>query len=62
MINKLTKEREELIDLKCSFISHITPKVHHKLVKLVGERFIIDCQIDGVDEDALWDTVLRLVC
>ena len=55
-ISKLTKERDELIDLKCSFISHITPKVHHKLVKLVGERCIIDCEIDGVVGEALWDT------
>ena len=45
-----------MIDVKCSFISHIVPKVHHKLVKLVGERCIIDCEIGGVVGDALWDT------
>ena len=55
-IDKLTKERDELVDLKCSFISHITPKVQHKLVKLVGERCIIDCEIAGVVDEALWDT------
>ena len=45
-----------MVDLKCSFISHITPKAHHKLVQLVGEKCIIDCEIGGFVDEALWDT------
>ena len=55
-INSLSKERDTLIDLKCNFVSHVTPTVQRKLVQLVGERCIIDCKIDGVDDEALWDT------
>ena len=55
-ISSLSRERGEKIDEMCSFISHVTPKVHQKLVQLVGERCIIQCKIGGRDEEGLWDT------
>ena len=55
-IKQLTKERDELIDLKCSFVSHVTPKLRQRIVELVGERCIIECTIEGEKEESLWDT------
>ena len=63
-ISGMAKERDEKIDEKCSFVSHVTPKVKQKLVQLVGERCMIECEIAGYVEDALWDTgaQVSLIC
>ena len=55
-ISSLAKERDISIDEKCSFVSHVTPKVRQKLVQLVGERCVIQCKIGGSEVEALWDT------
>ena len=63
-ISGLAKERDAKIDEKCSFVSHITPKVKQKIVKLVGERCMIECEIAGCVEEGLWDTgaQVSLIC
>ena len=55
-ISGLAKERDEIIDKNCCFVSHVTPKVRQKLVQLVGERCVIQCEIGGCEEESLWDT------
>ena len=50
------KEREKMVDVACAFTGHISPKEKRKLVELVGERCLIECTINGVSGDALWDT------
>ncbi|PIK62860.1 hypothetical protein BSL78_00194 [Apostichopus japonicus] len=37
-------------------ISHLTPKVHRELTKLVGRRCLIECNLNTVRETVLWDT------
>ena len=55
-IQQLIKERDELIELKCSFVSHVTPKLRQKIVELVGEKCMIECMIEGEKVESLWDT------
>ena len=38
------------------FVSHLTPKKSQKFANLVGERCIINCNLDGKQIQALWDT------
>ena len=63
-ISGMAKERDEKIEEKCSFVSHVTPKVKQKLIQLVGERCMIECEIAGYIDDALWDTgaQVSLIC
>ena len=63
-IKGLSKERDDRVDNLCSFVSHVTPKVRRKIVELVGERCVIECCINGVEVEGLWDTgaQVSLVC
>ena len=38
------------------FVSHLTPKQHSIVAKLVGEKCKIHCVIGGMETEALWDT------
>ena len=53
-----------MIDDMCSFMSHATPKVRRQIAEVVGERCIIECMINGVKAESLWDTgaQVSLVC
>ena len=42
--------------LKTSFPSHLTPRQHSKLTKLVGRKCIASCLDLGKKVNALWDT------
>ena len=42
--------------LKTSFPSHLTPRQHSKLTKLVGRKCIFSCLDLGKKVNALWDT------
>ena len=55
-ISGLSKERDQMIDDMCSFISHATPKFRRQIAEVVGERCIIECLINGVKAEGLWDT------
>ena len=53
-LNQSSGKGEE--DLKISVPSHLTPRKHSKLTKLVGRRYIVSCLLQGKKVDALWDT------
>ena len=36
--------------------SNLTPKEEIKLIKLVGQKCIVNCYLDGVESKVLWDT------
>ena len=55
-INSLQNQRNQEIDSKCAFVSHISPEVKKRLVSLVGERCMVGCKIGTVQADVLWDT------
>ena len=38
------------------FASHLTPKQHVAVAKLVGKKCKVSCMLDGVPVEALWDT------
>ena len=38
------------------FASHLTPKQHVAVAKLVGKKCKVSCVLDGVEVEALWDT------
>lgn len=38
------------------FASHLTPKQHVAVAKLVGKKCKVSCVLDGVKVEALWDT------
>ena len=38
------------------FRSHVSPAKHRKLVKLVGEKCLVNCKISNVSSQSLWDT------
>ena len=39
-----------------TFVSHIDPQKHDKLIKLVGNRCLLDCRIDGQKTQPLFDS------
>lgn len=43
-------------ELKRSFPSHLTPRQHTELTRLVGRRSVISCPLQGKKVDAQWDT------
>ena len=38
------------------FASHLTPKQHVAVAKLVGKKCKVSCMLGGVPVEALWDT------
>ena len=41
---------------KGMYVSHLTPKQHATVSKLMGKRCTVSCQLNSVDTMALWDT------
>ena len=39
-----------------TFVTHLTPKQSSQIAKLVGKRCTINCKLDGISIEALWDT------
>ena len=47
-IKVLSAQQSEKIDERCTFSSHLTPDDERKLVKLVGRRCTVECEMgDG---------------
>ena len=42
--------------VKTAFVSHITPQKHSKMIKLVGEKCLVECLLNGNKTFVLWDT------
>ena len=38
------------------YVSHLTPNQHAKVAKLVGKRCMVQCVMNNVKTEALWDT------
>ena len=38
------------------YVSHLTPNQHAKVAKLVGKRCMVQCVMNNVQTQALWDT------
>ena len=39
-----------------AYVSHISPRHHSQLLRLIGKRCMVSCYLDGVKTQALWDT------
>ena len=50
------RERQKFEELKFSGDSSLTPKQKMKLVELIGPTCTIDCMLDGVKTESLWET------
>jgi len=58
-IQELERQKEvedDNIPLNTAFPCHLTPKQRAGLTKLVGQRCIVKCSIQGKEVEALWDT------
>ena len=57
-ILKLETQRKEKDIANVNFLSKssLTPKEEIKLVKLVGQKCIVDCYLDGIKSKVSWDT------
>ena len=55
-IKLLADEEKVRIDQSCRFESHLSPTQKNKLVRLVGEKCNINCTINNVNSEVLWDT------
>ena len=55
-IRTLTDEEKFQTDQMCHYESHLSPAQKNKLVKLVGEKCNINCTINNVNSEVLWDT------
>ena len=38
------------------YVTHLTPRQHTTVAKLVGKRCIINCKLNELETEALWDT------
>ena len=56
-LEKMGREKHGLKD----FVTHLHPKMEAKLVKLVGKRCVVSCQIGGVQSEGLWDTSAHIL-
>ena len=41
-------------------ITHLTPRPHTTVTKLVGKRCIINCKLSELETEALWDTGVQV--
>ena len=39
------------------YVNHLTPTQHAKVAKLVGKRYMVQCVMNNVYTQALWDTM-----
>ena len=47
---------EDTKTVKTAFVSHITPQKHSKIIKLVGEKCLVECLLNENKEYVLWDS------
>ena len=47
---------EDTKTVKTAFVSHITPKKHLKIIKLVGEKCLVECLLNENKAHVLWDS------
>ena len=58
-IQELERRQEDEaknVPLNTTFACHLTPKQQAGLTKLVGQRCIVKCSMQGIEVEALWDT------
>ena len=55
MVIKDAKKEKEWLE-QGQYISHLTPVQQNTVIKLIGSRCLINCLIDDVLTEALWDT------
>ena len=53
---QINHDREKMRELKVSDNSTMSPKMKNKFVKLIGNKPMVSCVIDGNHCKALWDT------
>ena len=51
-----TLTRQKMDSNPTMFRSHLSPTNHKKLIKLVGEKCLVRCNISGIPSRSLWDT------
>lgn len=39
-----------------AYVTHLTPKQHQRLARLVGDKCIVRCKLNSKEENVLWDT------
>ena len=55
-IKSLAVSVEETKTVKTAFVSHIAPQKHSKIIKLVGEKCLVECLLNDNKEHVLWDS------
>ena len=45
---------------KHMFASHLAPNQMSQLAKLVGDKCFVSCELDGVQTNVLWNTVVQV--
>lgn len=55
MIAKESWKEKQWLE-KGQYISHLTPRQHDTVIKLVGNRCLVKCLVADVPTEALWDT------
>ena len=43
-------------ELKTSFVCHLSPKAQINISRLVGNKCMVDCKLNGIQTKVLWDT------
>lgn len=56
VMNAKESEKEKQWLKKGQYISHLTPKQHNTVIKLVGNRCLVKCSMNDIPTEALWDT------
>ena len=55
-IKYLSNQEERDTSDSGMYVSHLTPNQHAKVAKLVGKRCMVQCVMNNVQTQALWDT------
>ena len=55
-IKYLSNQERKNVSDSGMYVSHITPNQHAKVAKLVGKRCMVQCVMNDVQTEALWDT------
>ena len=48
-------EKRELFQNRCDIRKNVNSSLQTRLVKLIGDKPLFDCKLDGVDSKVLWD-------
>lgn len=55
-IKYLSNQEKRDVSDSGMYVSHLTPNQHAKVAKLVGRRCMVQCVMNNVQTEALWDT------